>query len=109
MSAALWRVWAQLPQLRAGTGHSAVTDPCMKQVTKEGLFAFIKSYPRRLSYDMQRVGDPPMGNYYDFSLGKEPGPRSLVAQTVYQWIGPNGEMDGGDNGRFYEYWIRAQS
>lgn len=49
-----------------------------KDVTREELDAYVKTYPRRLERNVTRICDPWMVNYNDFTLGN--WPESMVAR-----------------------------
>jgi hypothetical protein len=62
----------------------AVSDKLVfKEVSRAEFDAFIEAYPRKLEYDLYRIGEPPLETWNDFTLGV--WPRSIVAK----------HMDGG--------------
>ena len=51
------------------------------KVSEEEFDAFIKGHPRKLSYDVTGICEPPLGSYNDFRTGKV-WPDSVVAKVV---------------------------
>ena len=77
-----------------------------KKVTREEYFAFIRDYPNKLVFDCTGICEPPMGSYNDFTDGKK-WPESIVAKEMRDWMGPNGEIDNSNPGKFWCYYIRV--
>ena len=67
--------------------------PIKKKVTKEEFDEFLNKYPRRLTYDVCGISEPPAISYNDFKLADR-WPYSIVANTY--------AYDDDPNGYFYE-------
>jgi hypothetical protein len=55
-------------------------EPIYMPVSKEDFIKFIKTYPRKLDYDVCGICDPPIITYNDFELANR-WPYSIVAKT----------------------------
>lgn len=74
------------------------------KVTRERYLKFVKNYPKPLRFDCTNICEPPVGSYNDFSDGKV-WPESIVAKEIQDWLGPNGERDTSNPGKFWKYLI----
>ena len=81
-----------------------------KKVSKEEFENFVKNHKnfKDLDWNIFRACEPPLGSYNDFSNGKV-WPESMVAKISLDWMGPNGEIDKTNSGKFYEYFILDSS
>ncbi len=78
-----------------------------QEVSKDELVKFVREWPNKLDYDVATICEPPLGNYNDFSDGKE-WPESMVAKIEMDWLGPNKEIDRTGHKRFWKYYIKIQ-
>lgn len=54
-----------------------------KRVSKGEFHSFVNTYPKKLTYNIATIAEPPIGSYNDFSEGKK-WPASVVAKvTLY--------------------------
>lgn len=74
-----------------------ITFPVYKKVSKNEFATFLLDYPRPLNHNCSGIPEPPMDIYVD-------GGR-VVAKISRDWMGPNGEIDGGIPGKFWEYYV----
>lgn len=49
-----------------------------KEVSRDDFHRFIDTYPRKLTYDVTGICEPPLAAYYDFEAEK--GPNAMVAR-----------------------------
>lgn len=75
------------------------------KVTREEYLAFINGYQNKLEFDCTGICEPPLESYNDFSGGKI-WPYSMVAKASRNWLGPNGEIDSSNPGKFWSYYIK---
>ena len=59
-------------------------------VTKDELYAWIKAYPRPLSFDVLTIGEPARASWHDMSLSDDgaAGGKTLVAAFWCESYGP---------------------
>ena len=88
----------------------------MKQVSKAEFDAFTSGYGKPLRRSVIRICEPAelwvhddsiQSSYAAASIDKEVDTR--VAKIVYDWLGPNGEVDHEEPGKFYRYYVKAQA
>lgn len=77
------------------------------KVKEERFKEFINNYSKLLESNLSRIPEPNIIFYNDFSDGKK-FPESVVAKIDLDWMGPNGEVDMVEHGKFYEYYIKGE-
>jgi hypothetical protein len=77
-------------------------------VTKEQHAAFIAAYPRSLTTDVSAICEPPQRTWYDFNAENADARNAYVAAETRHWLGPDGEVDETNHGRFWTYAINAR-
>lgn len=75
------------------------------KVTKEQFDAFVEAYPNKLTSDVSMICEPPQRTFYDFSDKKSNYMNSFVACEVMDWMGPDGEIDTENTGKFWTWAI----
>jgi hypothetical protein len=78
-------------------------------VTKEQHAAFVAAYPRSLNTDISGICEPPQQTWYDFNADNANAANAYVAAEIRHWLGPNGEVDNTNHGRFWTYAINIKS
>lgn len=86
----------------------------MEKVSKEEFQDFLKSYPNELTRGTTNICEPPFTSYIDKSLPSDAEVGSStyffdreVARVEMDWVGPNGELDDIEDGRFWVYKINT--
>lgn len=65
----------------------------MKSVTKEEFYKFITEYPRKLSFNVTGICEPPFATYNDFILGEYPKKSIVASYSLNDYLTNEGNHD----------------